>query len=191
MNHIRILTFTGRSGSGKTTIIRELFSQTRLIKFIPSTTTRSPRPSDLPGEYEHITTSEFEALDRLNRFAWKAEVSGKQYGSRKEVLSKFIDGEVAELGIMILVPEVITILRALADGKTLNVFVVSPPEEILKKRMQERGDSDESITKRLAREAAWEEKCRKMGGFYFLDNRGPLHLAVAEAFQMVMQSRIV
>lgn len=44
----KIITFTGASGSGKSSIVRELLSQSD-YKLVVSVTTRNPRESDLLG----------------------------------------------------------------------------------------------------------------------------------------------
>jgi len=184
----RIVTLTGKSGSGKTTIVDGVRRQIKRVELILSTTTREPRSSDLPREYEHITPFEFETLDRLERLAWKRKVADHSYGTKKSDIEKFLQQD-GLIGIMILLPDVIPILREMGGDKILNLFVLSPGEEVLKKRMQERGDSEENITKRLQNERNWEADARTMGEFHFIDNRGNTpHFAIADVFQLIMQS---
>ena len=57
-----ILTITGPSASGKTSLARALRLQIPGAVVLTSVTTRKPRPSDLPGEYKYETQEGFSKL---------------------------------------------------------------------------------------------------------------------------------
>lgn len=69
MNKKKIITFTGASGAGKTTMVKELLKNPQ-FGLVPSITTRNSRLSDLPGEYEYITDTEFDWLKCWDAFVW-------------------------------------------------------------------------------------------------------------------------
>lgn len=62
----KIIILTGESGCGKTSIARLLLTQG--YEMVTSSTTRVPRPSDLPGEYEHLTSERFSHVDTQKAF---------------------------------------------------------------------------------------------------------------------------
>jgi len=171
---IRIVTITGPSGSGKTTILK-LLLESGNPKILPvvSTTTRPPRESDAVGEYEHVDSATFDALKKGGAFLWDVSVADHRYGTRK----KSVDEKVASgaLGGMILVPSIVPVLRthvSVMCAFTLSVYIEGVPEEVLRERMQRRGDSEESIAQRLAECQAWDAEAQGMRCFnMFVSNK--------------------
>ncbi len=58
MPSYKLISFTGVSGSGKSTIVRKLLEDPA-FHIVTSTTTRPPRESDIHGEYEYVSPAEF------------------------------------------------------------------------------------------------------------------------------------
>lgn len=84
----RIITLSGPSAVGKTTIARELLQANPEWKLLISLTTRGPRPSDIPGEYKYnVSMRRFDELEREGKFVWTVCVHGNKYGT----LSKLVD----------------------------------------------------------------------------------------------------
>ncbi|MDZ4231830.1 MAG: guanylate kinase, partial [Candidatus Pacearchaeota archaeon] len=83
-----IITFTGPSGAGKTTIITRLFQNLPALRFVPSYTTREARPSDFPSEFRHVAPEEFEELEHKGEFLWSVEAHKNRYGTRKDDVDK-------------------------------------------------------------------------------------------------------
>lgn len=189
----RIVTLTGQMLSGKTTIVKEVFSQTKVARLALSTTTREPRPSDIVlenhREYEYVTSHQFAVLNQLGRLAWAVGHGGYRYGSRKDILDQFLADGAETIGLMILVPSVVPLLRAYAPGKTFNFFINPLPLDTSLKRAHARGEDPEVVKCRLGLEKSWLEEARRIGGFHFVDNDGPLHFAVQKVFQKVMECK--
>lgn len=167
---IRLVTLTGPSGTGKTTIMKRLLlSESPRFQMIQSTTTREKRPSDLSGEFEYCTLGEFEKAQKDNEFLWTAEVTGKRYGTRRSRVDE-VFAQNRFVGMMILVPEVVPLLRAYAttegvDDRLKCFYVKSLPDGVLRDRMKKRGDSDEAISARLLLCRDWDTKARIMNCF--------------------------
>ena len=158
--HYPIITFTGDSGSGKSTLAKELLTR-RPSRFslITSTTSRDSRETDLLGEYEPLTSDEFETLALRNPFLWSTSFAGNNYGTKKEYVDSALASQYRSL--MILVPSVVPILRDYAqDHNVLSFFCKTPPIDVLRTRMRERGDREESIERRLSGIGRWEEEAR-------------------------------
>jgi guanylate kinase len=84
----------GVSGSGKTTVIAELLRlYPEEIVFVPSYTTRQPRPGEVPGQrYHFITREAFQAGIAAGEFLERAVVHQiDYYGTRKLDVVNYLD----------------------------------------------------------------------------------------------------
>lgn len=150
----KIVTFTGASGTGKSTLVKELLKDSHAFRLVTSTTTRPPRSSDLPGEYEYWTPQQMEKDASL--FIWKTEYAGNFYGTRYRVLNDAC--ELPQTSLMILVPKVLPDLLAYLHQQVLPFYVRAPDEDILRLRLLRRGDDPESIERRLQTILDWERE---------------------------------
>ena len=159
-----IVTLTGASGTGKTTLAKRLLTKLNGARMLTSFTTRAARPSDLPGEYEYLSREALERMRADGRFQWTTDLSGTSYGTTTESLRTALEDD-GSASIMILVPETLPKLYAFADslGKRdciRSFFLLSPPTDVLRERMVSRGDDAASIERRLADCAEWEHVAR-------------------------------
>ncbi len=166
----KIISFTGESGCGKTSLAKRLLS--RGFAMVTSSTTRSPRSSDLPQEYEYLTAEQFSQFEEQNAFAWTASYAGNKYGTRYANLDRILQGDTP--GIAILVPEVVPLLLQYTQH-VIPFFVRTPAEEILRQRLAQRGDPAEDIERRLHRLGVWESTARQSDiPYIFINNNGTL-----------------
>src|ERR1035437_3319491 len=109
-----ILSITGPSGVGKTTLMHNLLQ--RLPNAVPltSVTTRAPRPSDEPGEYEYVSNDEFDAIAKSGAFLWEARAYVNRYGTRKAIIDEALAS--TKLYIPVLVIDAVTTLHAYATA---------------------------------------------------------------------------
>jgi len=155
----RIITLTGRSGTGKTTIVKELLElKDPLFQLIISYTTRDPRPSDLPGEYRYLTDDEFEGMKKRGEFLWPKSAeefghSSAKYGTTKASL----DDAVASPGyhLMMLIPQALPKLWDSYAEHVVPFWLEDPGEESLRARLLDRGEKPQFIDKRLDAEKDW------------------------------------
>lgn len=151
------VTLTGRGGVGKTTISNNLLSWMRPhMELVVSTTTRSPRSSDLPGEYEYVTRLKFLWYRITGQFLWTTSVTGNWYGTRRRAVDAIVTSSY-KIGLMLIVPEIIPILRRYLPKKVYSIYILSPSEEELRERMRVRGDSKENVEKRIAQDLTLDE----------------------------------
>ncbi len=170
----QITTFTGASGTGKDSIARALG-----FSYVTSTTTRGPRPSDNPGEYEYLEQEDFHYEEEAwNAFLWVTTHGGNYYGTKYEPINNALSR--SENSTMILVPEVLPLLLAyVGKEKVMPFYIHSPGEAILRTRMEQRGDSNTSIDRRLKESRNWDEEAEKSGIPYtFITNNGMIEEAV-------------
>lgn len=175
VTNARPIVFSGPSGTGKSTLIKRLFStHPTLFGFSVSHTTRSPRPGETDGVHYHFTTpNHFEEMIRADAFEEHAQFGGNRYGSSRQAVrdvadgkGKSIDGSPAEGKRICIFDIEMEGVKQLKRGK-LNprICFIQPPDlETLEKRLRGRGDtSEESIQKRLAQAKNEMEYCRTEG----------------------------
>ncbi|OGL73983.1 hypothetical protein A3D73_03950 [Candidatus Uhrbacteria bacterium RIFCSPHIGHO2_02_FULL_60_44] len=179
-----VLTLTGPSGTGKTSIAKRLLTELPHASLLRSYTTRDPRRTDLPGEYAYVTQDAFDGMQREGEFEWTASLTGTWYGTRREDLFIAIQHPM-NAWISILVPErVPNILHVARELRSLNnvkaFFILPPSGSVLEDRMRERGDSRDAIEKRRTADSSWEDAARMSGLPYVFieDLNGPIDLKV-------------
>lgn len=181
----RILTFTGSSGIGKTTICGKIIERFSGSKMIPSYTSRGPRPSDLKGEYVYGMSAE-EFKRREKEFEWVEPAHGHLYGTRKIDLAEAFDPSLSdfEVRLMNIVPKTIEklhqyLVRIGEIDRLLSFYLLSPGEEVLRKRLSLRGDSVIEIQKRISDCKKWdEEELASDIPYIFLQNDGSIEEVV-------------
>lgn len=143
-----MIILTGKSCSGKDTILKEL---TKLgYQKIITYTTRPPRKKEIDGlSYNFITEKDFLEKITNNFFAeYDAfhSVEGEWfYGSSKD--SYFNSQDKA----IILTPKGISQIKV-SGFTNFKVFYIDAPEEIIKERLEKRGDKKEEAERRMLKD---------------------------------------
>lgn len=137
----KIVVFYGPSGSGKTILSRELLKLG--YEEIVGATTREPRNKEKHGrEYYFLTQEEFFNTKMVEY----AEYSGKYYGTpEEEIEKKFIKSDKL---FTILEKNGVESFKKFYGDLVTTIYIYCPPD-ILEQRMIERGESQETIVKRL------------------------------------------
>lgn len=87
-NKPTVLTLTGPSCSGKSTLAQALVATGKFREVI-STTTRAPRPGEVNGVHYHfVTQGEFDAIAEANGFVEIVRFSGASYGASTAEFSR-------------------------------------------------------------------------------------------------------
>ena len=164
-----IITLTGASGTGKTTVARRILDEMPNSWMLTSYTTRTQRPNDLYREYRYLTEDAFTALADDDAFEWRTPpMRGKNYGTPRPLLKEAFD-EPDVIRIMILVPETMAKLYAYADARgqrdaIRSFFIRSPAPDVLRKRLMEgRGLTEADVAIDVARCHDWEVQARSSG----------------------------
>lgn len=178
----KIITLTGASGAGKTTVAKELLK--KKLKLVTSVTTREPRESDLPGEYRYVTPKEFLAMKEREEFLWpkpdeELPIHGKMYGTTKQDVDEALNAE--HQSVMLLVPDVLDTLYEYALNRVWSFYILSPPEDALRARLEERGDKAEDIAKRITDCKMWDAEARKsLLPYTFINNNGTVQRTLSQ-----------
>ena len=155
MNQHKALLFSAPSGSGKTTIIRELLKRFDCFEFAISATSRKPRAGEQDGvDYYYLTPDAFRQRVANGDFLeWEEVYTDMLYGTLKSEIDRiWNNGHIIIFDVD--VKGGMNIKRYFGDD-ALALFVMPPSIEVLRQRLQGRGtESADSIAKRLARSEA-------------------------------------
>ncbi len=148
----KLVIFSAPSGSGKTTIVRELLGIFPQFEFSISATSRLPRGSEQDGiDYYFLTNDEFRSLVEKDGFVeWQEVYAGTCYGTLRSELDR-----IWQKGNIILFDVDVMggiILKRIFGGDACSIFIMPPSIGELERRLVGRGtDSPEVIAKRLAK----------------------------------------
>jgi len=138
------------SGTGKTTIIKELLANDSNLKFSVSVTTRPKREGEEEGiDYYYITDKEYDKLQAKDAFY---ECVDSQYGARYGTLKSEVDSFINIGQDVIFDLDWVGMLqmRQKAPDKVVSIYLLPPSIAEVKKRLVNRGtDSAAVIEKRM------------------------------------------
>lgn len=148
----KIIVFAAPSGSGKTTIVKQMLKKFKNVEFSISATTRLPRQTEAHGiHYYFLSLREFQEKLEANDFVEYEEVyEGLLYGTLKSELERLWSQE-KHILFDIDVKGALAIKEIFQD-QVLTIFVKPPSLEELERRLRHRGlDDENSIQKRVAK----------------------------------------
>ena len=148
----KLVIFSAPSGSGKTTIVRELLKRFPQFEFSISATSRAPRGVEQNGvDYYFLTQEEFAAKVATDSFVeWEEVYAGTCYGTLKSEMERiWSKGNVIIFDVDVMGG---INLKRLFGEDACSVFIMPPSVEELERRLRGRGtDSEEVILKRIAK----------------------------------------
>ena len=138
------------SGTGKTSILKQVIGQVERLEFSVSHTTRASRSGELEGrDYYFVTHHKFEQMIDDDAFLEWARVHENYYGTAAAPIEeKLRDGFDVILDIDVQGAEII---RQNTQLEYVDIFIAPPNATELEARLRQRGTEDEqSIATRLA-----------------------------------------
>lgn len=136
------------AGGGKSTLISLLLERHSNFYFSISSTTRKPRPGDIPGKtYHFMTVEDFQSRIERGEFLEWAEVHGNYYGtSRYFIESAIQSGKSVLMDIDVQGAKIVK--EKIPHSKT--IFILPPSEDVWIQRLRSRAtDSEEVIERRI------------------------------------------
>jgi guanylate kinase len=144
-----IFIISAPSGTGKTTLVKEVIQQLPGLRFSVSFTTRLPRPDEKEGEdYHFVSHSAFQRMVDKNEFLEWAEVLGNRYGTPRPDLKK-MEMEGVDLILDIDTQGAKKVAKDISQP--VLIYLLPPSLRVLKERLIHRGvDSLERVKFRLS-----------------------------------------
>lgn len=143
----RLLVVAGPSGSGKSSVVKELLDRLD-VDFSVSVTTRLPRPGEVHGEhYDFISRRDFEQMIEDDELLEWALYNNRYYGTPAAPIEEALT---ADRDILLEID--IQGARQVRDKmpEAVMFFIAPPSLEELERRLRRRGDtSEEDIEDRL------------------------------------------
>lgn len=179
----KLVIFSAPSGSGKTTIVKELLKRFDCFEFSISATSRQPRGTEQNGvDYYFLTNEEFKERVARNEFVeWEEVYQGTCYGTLKSEMERiWNNGKVIIFDVDVMGG--INLKRLFGDD-ACSMFIMPPSIEELERRLRGRGtDAEEVIQKRVAKA---EFEISKAPEFDHVVINDKLDVAVDEATEII------
>jgi guanylate kinase len=136
-----IFLLIGPSGTGKSSIIRNVLKSVPDLRRYTTYTTRPPRAGEVDGrEYYFVDRDRFEELVEAGKLVeWQA-FYGQLYGSSRELLESFLQNDVDGIAAYDVLGS-----KELADqypNNIITIFILPPSAEALRTRLVERCGSE-------------------------------------------------
>lgn len=143
-----IIIISGPSGAGKTTIIHKIIEKLPDVEQCITYTTRGKRPEEKDGiDHYFVDESTFTKLIENDKLAEWAIINGYRYGTPKDGINAIIEaGKHAIVDIDIKGADSLKTLYP----EAISIFIKPPSVEILKQRLELRGEKDR-LSERLNR----------------------------------------
>ncbi|MEI8033686.1 MAG: guanylate kinase [Chlorobiaceae bacterium] len=147
----RLVVFSAPSGTGKSTIARQVLSRLSNLRFSVSATTREKRAGEEDAvNYYFLTREDFEEKIRAGGFIEHEFFFGNHYGTLLDKTREAIEGG-TNLLFDLDVKGALNLKRLFPDNSLL-IFIKPPSIEVLEERLKGRDSEDEeSLKVRLER----------------------------------------
>ena len=163
----KLVVFSAPSGSGKTTIVKEILSDNKYkFEFSISATSRKPRGKEENGkDYYFLSAEEFKSKINNNEFVeWEEVYKNQFYGTLKNEIER-----ITQKGYNVIFDVDVVggiNIKKQYNNECLIIFIMPPSITELENRLRHRGtETEESIKKRIAKaekEMTFSEKFDKI-----------------------------
>jgi len=181
----KLLIFSAPSGSGKTTIVKEVLQKISGLEFSVSACSRSPRVNEADGkDYYFLSAEEFrQKIENKEFVEWEEVYTDQFYGTLRSELNRIWEKGhhvVFDLDVM----GGINIKKQFPDN-SMSIFIKAPSIESLRTRLEKRGtETAEQIEKRVNK-AGYEMGFAKDFDLVIVNDK--LEMAVEQAIKEIKQ----
>lgn len=179
-----LIILTGKTASGKDTIKAALLKKYPKLRKVTTTTSRKIRTGEKDGvDYYFTSRKQFEKKIKKGDFLEYVEYGGNLYGTIRSELEHTLDnydviwkidpsraGKIRELGKI---------------NKQIMVIYLNVPLDIVLKRLQQRGLSEEEIQKRMADDKSIWQKYHKNYDYVVENVPGKLNETIQKIVNLI------
>ena len=186
MSRGKLYIISGPSGSGKDSVLSEVFKICPEIEFSISSVTRDMREGEVEGQkYNFISRERFEAMIAADELLEHNVFVGNYYGTPKAPVEKCLnDGK--DMIVEIDVNGAAQIREKMPDA--ISIFIMPPSLEVLKSRLSGRGTEDIDVVEKRSK-IALEEISRAIEYDYIVVN-DKLEYAVSDFITVIKSERL-
>lgn len=177
---------TAASGTGKTSLVKQLIATTNDLAVSISHSSRTPRPGETDGQHYHfVSRDEFAEMIKNGEFLEHAEVFDNFYGTAE----KSVDYMLANgLDVILEIDWQGALQVQKIRPDAVMIFILPPDRQSLRQRLSNRGqDSQEVIEKRLS--GSVYEMSQYVNFDYIVINDN-FDVALAELKSIVLANRL-
>lgn len=177
---------TAASGTGKTSLVKQLIATTNDLSVSISHSTRQPRPGEVDGQDYHFVSREvFTSMIKQGEFLEHAEVFDNFYGTAQSSVEYMLQNGL-DVILEIDWQGALQVQKLRPDATT--IFILPPDRQSLRQRLSNRGqDSNEVIEKRLA--GSVKEMSQYINFDYIVINDN-FDVALAELKAIIIANRL-
>jgi guanylate kinase len=174
------------SGAGKSSLVNALLQQDTSIRLSVSFTTRVARPGETHGrEYHFVSPEEFAACKARGEFLETAEVHGNWYGTSRPWIEQQL-GQGSDVLLEIDWQGAQQVRRLFP--RAVGVFILPPSLEVLRARLDQRGQDAPGVIERRLAAARGEMEHAPEFDFIIVNER--FEQALAELAAIVAATRL-
>ena len=154
MNDTRLYVVAAPSGGGKTSLISALLKKDERVQLSVSYTTRPPRPGEVDSVHYHFVDEDlFQTLIDRKAFLEYASVFDYHYGTSREAVEQQLAA-----GFDVILDIDWQGARQIRNSfpSSRSIFVIPPSLDVLRQRLIERGQDNDTVVQRRMRDAQAE-----------------------------------
>lgn len=180
-----LVLYTGCSGVGKGTIMKQLLERDDSIRLSVSNTTRNPREGEIDGvHYNFVTREDFLALADADGYIEYAEYCKNLYGTPKRQVEDLLE-QGYNVFLEIEVKGGLQVMEKYPD--VLSIFILPPSLEELERRLRGRGTEEEDVILERLTQAKEELKFKDKYKYRVVNDK--LDAAVDEVLAILNQHK--
>lgn len=181
-----LLIIAAVSGTGKSTVARQLLARNPNLQLSVSHTTRAPRPGEVDGrEYHFADRATFDRMIAADAFVEWAEYAGNRYGTARSTIDDALD---RGIDLLFDVEVVGAANLKAAYPEAASCFLLPPSWGVLEQRLRGRRTEDEgTVARRLATGLVELEAAE---GFDYLVVNDDLDRAITEVEAVYQSARL-